>query len=97
MTGEPVRFGLWYDFRHPAPRSDSFESFYAACLDQIVWAEKCRRRSEADLIENALEKTALPGGALQQRILGQEAPEESAGGAGGRGRSTGIGRVCRKS
>ena len=39
MTGDPVRFGLWYDFRHPAPRNDSFESFYAACLDQIVWAE----------------------------------------------------------
>ncbi len=39
MTRETVRFGLWYDFRHPAPRADSFESFYSACLDQIVWAE----------------------------------------------------------
>lgn len=39
MPREPVRFGLWYDFRHPAPRSTSFETFYAACLDQISWAE----------------------------------------------------------
>ncbi|MDE0884192.1 MAG: LLM class flavin-dependent oxidoreductase [Myxococcota bacterium] len=40
MTRERVRFGLWYDFRHPAPRAESFESFYSSCLEQIAWAEE---------------------------------------------------------
>ena len=39
MSGRTVNFGLWYDFRNPAPHSRSFESLYRASLDQISWAE----------------------------------------------------------
>jgi alkanesulfonate monooxygenase SsuD/methylene tetrahydromethanopterin reductase-like flavin-dependent oxidoreductase (luciferase family) len=35
----PVRFGLWYDFRNPAPAQFSFEDLYAEYLRQIAWAE----------------------------------------------------------
>jgi alkanesulfonate monooxygenase SsuD/methylene tetrahydromethanopterin reductase-like flavin-dependent oxidoreductase (luciferase family) len=35
-----VNFGLWYDFRNPAPWTVPFESLYAQALDQIVGAEK---------------------------------------------------------
>ena len=35
-----VNFGLWYDFRNPAPRRLQFEDFYSASLKQIVWAEQ---------------------------------------------------------
>lgn len=38
MSG-PVRFGLWYDFRNPAPSKHSFEDLYAAYLKQIAWSE----------------------------------------------------------
>lgn len=34
-----VNFGLWYDFRNPAPAKQTFEALYRACLDQISWAE----------------------------------------------------------
>ena len=34
-----VNFGLWYDFRNPAPSTLSFESLYQENLRQIVWAE----------------------------------------------------------
>jgi alkanesulfonate monooxygenase SsuD/methylene tetrahydromethanopterin reductase-like flavin-dependent oxidoreductase (luciferase family) len=34
-----LRFGLWYDFRNPAPTTRTFESLYRASLDQIAWAE----------------------------------------------------------
>jgi alkanesulfonate monooxygenase SsuD/methylene tetrahydromethanopterin reductase-like flavin-dependent oxidoreductase (luciferase family) len=40
-----VRFGLWYDFRNPAPWARPFESFYRDTLDQIVWAEELGYRS----------------------------------------------------
>lgn len=39
MSAE-VNFGLWYDFRNPAPRRLEFEDFYRASLEQIVWAEE---------------------------------------------------------
>ena len=35
-----VNFGLWYDFRNPAPRRLPFEDFYRASLEQIAWAEQ---------------------------------------------------------
>ena len=35
-----VNFGLWYDFRNPAPRRLQFEDFYRASLEQIAWAEQ---------------------------------------------------------
>ncbi|MFZ8887336.1 MAG: LLM class flavin-dependent oxidoreductase [Steroidobacteraceae bacterium] len=35
-----VNFGLWYDFRNPAPWNIPFETLYAQCLDQIVEAER---------------------------------------------------------
>ena len=35
-----VRFGLWYDFRNPAPSRYSFEDLYQEYLKQIVWAEQ---------------------------------------------------------
>ncbi|MXY27845.1 LLM class flavin-dependent oxidoreductase [Candidatus Poribacteria bacterium] len=35
-----VNFGLWYDFRNPAPRRLQFEDFYSASLEQIVWGEQ---------------------------------------------------------
>ncbi|MCP5182094.1 MAG: LLM class flavin-dependent oxidoreductase [Pseudomonadales bacterium] len=34
-----VRFGLWYDFRNPAPARWAFEDLYAEYLKQIAWAE----------------------------------------------------------
>lgn len=34
-----VRFGLWYDFRNPAPSTLSFEDLYQENLRQIQWAE----------------------------------------------------------
>ena len=34
-----VNFGLWYDFRNPAPSPVSFEELYRQSLDQIAWAE----------------------------------------------------------
>ena len=37
MTHE-VNFGLWYDFRKPNPEP-TFETFYQANLEQMVWAE----------------------------------------------------------
>lgn len=39
MQQRSVNFGLWYDFRNPAPRKVSFEQLYRASLEQIVWAE----------------------------------------------------------
>ena len=35
-----VRFGLWYDFRNPAPSRYSFEDLYQEYLKQIAWAEQ---------------------------------------------------------
>ena len=35
-----MRFGLWYDFRNPAPWTRPVESFYAETLEQIAWAEQ---------------------------------------------------------
>ena len=35
-----VNFGLWYDFRNPAPWRRPFEDFYRAALEQISWAER---------------------------------------------------------
>ena len=35
-----VTYGLWYDFRNPAPWRQPFEQFYAERLDQIAAAEK---------------------------------------------------------
>jgi alkanesulfonate monooxygenase SsuD/methylene tetrahydromethanopterin reductase-like flavin-dependent oxidoreductase (luciferase family) len=35
-----VNFGLWYDFRNPAPWTIPFERLYARALDQIVEAER---------------------------------------------------------
>ena len=34
-----VTFGLWYDFRNPAPWRRPFNALYADCLDQIAAAE----------------------------------------------------------
>ena len=34
-----VTFGLWYDFRNPAPQRAPFERFYTETINQIVWAE----------------------------------------------------------
>jgi len=34
-----VNFGLWYDFRNPAPWTVPFEQMYSASLDQIAEAE----------------------------------------------------------
>jgi len=39
MPGRCVRFGLWYDFRNPAPSARPFEALYRANLEQIAWAE----------------------------------------------------------
>ncbi|MCS5635375.1 MAG: LLM class flavin-dependent oxidoreductase [Myxococcota bacterium] len=39
MSGRVVNFGLWYDFRNPAPENRSFERLYAESLEQITWAE----------------------------------------------------------
>ncbi len=35
-----VNFGLWYDFRNPGPTDRSFETLYAASLEQMAWAEQ---------------------------------------------------------
>jgi len=35
-----VNFGLWYDFRNPAPWTVPFERLYAQALEQIVEAER---------------------------------------------------------
>jgi alkanesulfonate monooxygenase SsuD/methylene tetrahydromethanopterin reductase-like flavin-dependent oxidoreductase (luciferase family) len=35
-----VNFGLWYDFRNPAPWTIPFERLYAQALEQIVEAER---------------------------------------------------------
>ena len=35
-----VNFGLWYDFRNPAPWAVPFEQLYAQCLEQITGAEQ---------------------------------------------------------
>ena len=35
-----VNFGLWYDFRNPAPWAVPFEQLYAQCLEQIAGAEQ---------------------------------------------------------
>jgi alkanesulfonate monooxygenase SsuD/methylene tetrahydromethanopterin reductase-like flavin-dependent oxidoreductase (luciferase family) len=35
-----VNFGLWYDFRNPAPWAIPFERLYAQCLEQIAGAEQ---------------------------------------------------------
>ena len=39
MSHRRVNFGLWYDFRNPAPSAVSFERLYRQSLDQIAWAE----------------------------------------------------------
>ena len=39
MTDRSVRFGVYYDFRNPAPWAKPFEAYYAETLDQIEWAE----------------------------------------------------------
>lgn len=44
-SDDPVRFGLWYDFRNPARAERPNETFYAETLDQIVWAESLGYRS----------------------------------------------------
>lgn len=35
-----VNFGIWYDFRNPAPWARPFESLYRSSLEQISWAEQ---------------------------------------------------------
>ncbi|MDO8860461.1 LLM class flavin-dependent oxidoreductase [Haliea sp. E1-2-M8] len=35
-----VNYGLWYDFRNPAPWREDFEQFYASRLNQIAAAEE---------------------------------------------------------
>lgn len=42
---DPVRFGLWYDFRNPEPWARPLEHFYAETLEQIAWAEQLGYRS----------------------------------------------------
>ena len=42
---DPVRFGLWYDFRNPQQWPRPYESFYTETLDQIAWAEELGYRS----------------------------------------------------
>jgi alkanesulfonate monooxygenase SsuD/methylene tetrahydromethanopterin reductase-like flavin-dependent oxidoreductase (luciferase family) len=39
VDAEPVRFGLWYDLRNPAPWRRPYEQLYREVLDQITWAE----------------------------------------------------------
>ncbi len=39
MSQRHVNFGLWYDFRNPAPSPVSFERLYRQSLEQIAWAE----------------------------------------------------------
>ena len=34
-----INFGLWYDFRNPAPRTVSHEVLYQQVFEQIEWAE----------------------------------------------------------
>ena len=45
MARPPVRFGLWYDFRNPAPWRKSSERLYEETLEQVVWAESLGLRS----------------------------------------------------
>jgi len=45
LDASPVRFGLWYDFRNPAPWARPLESFYRETLEQIAWAEEIGYRS----------------------------------------------------
>jgi alkanesulfonate monooxygenase SsuD/methylene tetrahydromethanopterin reductase-like flavin-dependent oxidoreductase (luciferase family) len=44
-ASDPVRFGLWYDFRNPASARRPYEDLYAQVLDQIVTAEGLGYRS----------------------------------------------------
>jgi len=39
MTGKPIRFGLYYDFRNPPEYRQNPTTLYAGILDQIVRAE----------------------------------------------------------
>lgn len=34
-----INFGLWYDFRNPAPSTVPFETLYQQSLEQIAWAD----------------------------------------------------------
>ena len=40
MASQKPRFGLWYDFRNPAPWRQPGDRLYREILDQIAWAEK---------------------------------------------------------
>jgi alkanesulfonate monooxygenase SsuD/methylene tetrahydromethanopterin reductase-like flavin-dependent oxidoreductase (luciferase family) len=40
MTGQKLRFGLWYDFRNPARWRQPADRLYREILDQIAWGEK---------------------------------------------------------
>jgi probable F420-dependent oxidoreductase len=40
MTSQKLRFGLWYDFRNPAPWRQPADRLYREILDQIAWGEK---------------------------------------------------------
>src|SRR6202167_1076283 len=37
--GRKIRFGLWYNFRHPTQWPQSADRLYAETLDQIAWGE----------------------------------------------------------
>src|SRR3982074_3548351 len=39
MTNQKIRFGLWYDFRNPAPWRQPADRLYREILDQIAWGE----------------------------------------------------------
>ena len=39
MTGHKLRFGLWYDFRNPAPWRQPTDRLYREIIDQIAWGE----------------------------------------------------------
>ena len=43
-----VNFGLWYDFRNPAPWTVPFETLYAQTLEQIVGRRASRLRLGVD-------------------------------------------------
>ena len=40
MTSQKLRFGLWYDFRNPAPWRQPADRLYREILDQIAWGEQ---------------------------------------------------------
>lgn len=40
MKSRPIHFGLWYDFRNPAPWHRTDKEIYDAVIEQIAWAEK---------------------------------------------------------